>query len=87
MHPDIENVLSCCLPVTRHDGCIISPVKLLDPLRLEVTRYDGAKVKCVAVIEEIEDTSGSRFILNNVFYDLKEKGMPGPQFDIVLPDR
>lgn len=83
MHPNIQEVLSKCRPVTRSDRCLISPIKLLDPLKLTVTRHDGKEEKCVAVIEEWEDTSGSRFILNNVFY---EQGGT-PQFDIVLPER
>ena len=76
MDPKIQEVLSRCTPEP-------SPsVNLLDPLKFEVTRCDGTRAKCVAVIDELED---GRFILNNVFYDQRAKGTP--QFNIVLPDR
>lgn len=57
-------------------------VKLLDPLKLEVTRHDGTKVACGAVIEELKD---ERFILNNVYYAWNARGKP--KFDIVLPEK
>ena len=56
--------------------------KLLDPLKLEITRQDHTKVNCVAVIKESEDEG---FILKNVYHDLRAKGTP--QFDIVLPEK
>ena len=75
VHPDIQELLS-----TYTDDLHL-PVKLLDPLKLEVTRRDGTKVDCGAVIEELRD---GRFILNNVYYAWKSKGKP--KFDIVLPE-
>ena len=58
-------------------------VKLLDPLKLEVTRHDGTPVKCVAVIKESEDEG---FVLKNVYHDQRAKGR-APQFDIVLSEK
>ena len=76
VHPDIQRLLS-----TYTDDLHLS-VKLLDPLKLEVTRRDGTKVDCVAVIEELRD---GRFILNNVYYTWNSRGKP--KFDIVLPEK
>ena len=76
VHPDIQRLLS-----TYTDDLHLS-VKLLDPLKLEVTRRDGTKVDCVAVIEELRD---GRFILNNVYYAWKLRRRP--KFDIVLPEK
>ena len=74
--PDIHELLS-----TYTDDLHLL-VKLLDPLKLEVTRRDGTKVDCGAVIEELRD---GRFILNNVYYAWNSRGKP--RFDIVLPEK
>ena len=74
--PNIQELLS-----TYTDDLDLS-VKLLDPLKLEVTRHDGTTVNCVAVIEELRD---GRFILNNVYYTWNARGKP--KFDIVLPEK
>ena len=74
--PNIQELLSKCT-----DDLHLS-VKLLDPLKLEVTRRDGTKVDCGAVIEELRD---GRFILNNVYYAWNTRGKP--RFDIVLPEK
>ena len=76
VRPDIQRLLS-----TYADDLRLS-VELLDPLKLEVTRRDGTKVDCVAVIEELK--KDGRFILNNVYYAWNSKGKP--KFDIVLPE-
>ena len=76
VHTSIQEVLARCVDTP-------DPVKkLLDPVRLEVTRYDGSKANCVAVIDELED---GRFMLVNVFYDQGALGKP--KFDLILPDR
>ena len=75
VHPNIQRLLS-----TYTDDLHLS-VKLLDPLKLEVTRRDGTKINCGAVIEELKD---GRFILNNVYYAWNSKRKP--KFDIVLPE-
>ena len=77
MHPDIKELLSEYTLDLHHSA------KFLDPLRLEVIRCDGTKVNCVAVIKELEEDEG--FVLKNVYYDQRAKGMP--QFDIVLPQK
>ena len=76
VHPDIHKLLS----TYTHD--LHCSVELLDPLKLEVTRRDGTKVDCVAVIEELREDG--RFILNNVYYAWNSKGKP--KFDFVLPE-
>ena len=74
--PNIQELLS-----TYTEDLHLS-VKLLDPLKLKVTRRDSTKVDCVAVIEELRD---GRFILNNVYYAWNARGKP--RFDIVLPEK
>ena len=76
VHPDIQRLLSTYTDVLPFS------VEHLDPLKLEVTRRDGTKVNCVAVIEELK--KDGRFILNNVYYAWNSKGKP--KFDIVLPE-
>ena len=75
MNPDIQKLLS-----TYTDDLHLS-AKLLNPLMLEVTRHDGAKVDCVAVMEELKD---GRLFLIEVYYAWKKRK---PKYDIVLPEK